>query len=97
MISARLFDNIISPVFSEKATVANELNKFTFKVNNNADKVSIKESIEKIFNVKVKSVNILNLKGKSKIFKGRKGTRSGYKKAIVTLNAGQTIDLGVGA
>jgi large subunit ribosomal protein L23 len=97
MIKARTFDVLVSPVFSEKATYANGMSKYTFKVNEQATKGDVKEAVEKIFEVEVKAVNILNTKGKKKVFKGRRGVRSGFKKAIITLKPGKTIDLGIGA
>ena len=88
-----LFDTIVSPVITEKATSLSEFNKMVFKVHKGASKNSIKKSIEKIFKVNVVKINTINLKGKTKIVKGKKSSRSGYKKAIVTLKKGQSIDL----
>jgi len=89
-------DTIISPTITEKATSLSELNKIVFKVHKGANKNSIKKSIEKIFKVKVTKINTINLKGKTKIVKGKKSIKSGYKKAIVTLKKGQSIDLATG-
>tara|TARA_B100000029_G_C16792630_1_gene673620 strand:+ start:224 stop:517 length:294 start_codon:yes stop_codon:yes gene_type:complete len=89
-------DTIISPNITEKATSLSEFNKVVFKVNKNANKNSIKKSIEKIFKVNVIKVNTINFKSKTKIVRNRKGTKPGYKKAIVTLKKGQSIDLSTG-
>ena len=88
-----IFDTIVSPVITEKATTLSEFNKMVFRVHKGASKNSIKKSIEKIFKVNVVKINTINLKGKTKIVKGKKSSRSGYKKAIVTLKKGQSIDL----
>ena len=77
-----IFDTIVSPNITEKATFLSEQNKVVFKVHKGANKNSIKKSIEKIFKVKVVKINTINLKGKSKLVKGRKTFKSGYKKAI---------------
>jgi large subunit ribosomal protein L23 len=81
---------------TEKATQMSEFNKMVFSVPSTANKLDIKASIEKIFAVKVKSVNTILLKGKVKRFKGVLGRRTNTKKAIVTLEPGNTIDLSVG-
>lgn len=86
-------DTIISPSVTEKATSLSEFNKIVFKVHKKASKNSIKKNIEKIFKVKVVKINTINLKGKSKMVRNRKVHKSGYKKAIVTLKKGQSIDL----
>jgi len=91
-----LFDTIVSPVITEKATTLSEFNKMVFKVHKGASKNSIKKSIEKIFKVNVIKINTINLKGKTKLVKGKKSSRPGYKKAIVTLKKGQSIDLATG-
>ena len=91
-----LLDTIISPTVTEKATSLSELNKVVFKVHKGASKNSIKKSIEKIFKVNVIKVNTINLKGKTKIVRNKKSYMSGYKKAIVTLKKGQSIDLATG-
>ena len=90
------FDTIISPNITEKASFLSEQNKVIFKVNKGASKISIKRSIEKIFKVNVVKVNTINLKGKTKIVRGKKAIKSGYKKAVITLKKGQTIDLATG-
>ena len=88
-----LLDTIVSPVITEKATTLSEFNKMVFRVHKGASKNSIKKSIEKIFKVNVIKINTINLKGKTKLVKGKKSSRPGYKKAIVTLKKGQSIDL----
>ncbi len=92
----RHYDVIVSPVITEKATALSEHNKVVFRVAPDATKPQIKAAVEKLFDVKVKSVNTLNTKGKMKTFRGIKGRRSDVKKAIVTLEEGQTIDVTTG-
>ena len=89
-------DTIISPTVTEKATSLSEFNKVVFKVNSGANKKSIKKSIEKIFKVNVIKVNTINSKGKTKMVRNKKAVKSGFKKAIVTLKKGQSIDLATG-
>lgn len=91
-----LYDIIKSPVITEKATLLSEHNKVVFKVASTATKPQIKEAVEKLFDVKVKSVNTLVTKGKVKVFRGTRGQRSDVKKAIVTLEEGQSIDVTTG-
>ncbi len=91
-MNVNYYDIIRRPIITEKATAATELNKFSFEVSSCADKLKIKKAVEAIFSVKVLQVNISNLQGKRKMFKGREGFRKGQKKAIVTLEQGQTID-----
>ena len=91
-----LLDTIVSPVITEKATALSEFNKIVFRVHKSASKNSIKKSIEKIFKVNVIKINTINLKGRTKMVKGKKSSRPGYKKAIVTLKKGQSIDLATG-
>ena len=93
---ARHYDIIVAPVITEKATTASEHNKVVFKVAGKATKPQIKDAIEKLFDVKVKSVNTLVRKGTVKIFKGRKGVQSDLKRAIVTLEEGHRIDVTTG-
>ena len=92
----RHYDVILSPVITEKATNASEHNKVIFKVAPHATKPQIKEAVEKLFDVKVKSVNTLVRRGKVKAFKGTVGTQSSTKRAIVTLAEGHTIDVTTG-
>ena len=91
-----LLNTITSPRVTEKATSLSEHNKIVFKVHDGASKKSIKKSVEKIFKVNVVKVNTVNQKGKTKFVRGRKANKSGYKKAIVTLKKGQSIDLSTG-
>ncbi len=91
-----LLDTTNTPTNTEKATSLSEFNKLVFKVNRNVTKNSIKRSIEKIFKVNVIKINTINLKRKKKIVQGKKSFKSGYKKAIVTLKKGQSIDLATG-
>ena len=81
---------------TEKSTKLSEINKVVFKVNNLADKKSIKKSIEKIFKVNVIKINIINKQRRIKIARGKKAKVQGYKKAIITLKKGQNIDLTTG-
>ena len=91
--SEKLYETIRSPLISEKATFVSQFNHYVFKVSPNSRKSEIKEAIEKIFNVKVKSVNTLNQKGKKKKFKNIVGIRANIKKAYVKLAEGNTIDM----
>ncbi len=91
-----LYDKIISPVITEKSTNLSDQNKIVFKINKNANKKSVKKSIEKIFKVNVIKVNIINKKTRIKLTRGRKVKVTGYKKAIITLKKGQSIDLTTG-
>ena len=95
-IDPRHYDVIISPVVTEKATLASEHNKVLFKVAGKATKPQIKEAVEKLFDVKVKAVNTLVRKGKVRIFKGRPGELQNTKRAIVTLEEGHRIDVTTG-
>ena len=92
----KAYQVVLTPIITEKATQMSEFNKIVFSVPLTANKLEIKLSIEKIFSVKVKSVNTILLKGKVKRFKGVLGRRVNNKKAIVTLAPGNTIDLSVG-
>ena len=86
-------DSVRNPIITEKATILSEQNKTVFKVHDGANKKTIKKNIEKIFKVNVVKVNIINQKPKLKMKQGRKSRKSGYKKAIITLKKGQSIDL----
>ncbi len=92
----RHYDLILSPVITEKATNASERNQVMFRVARHATKPQIKEAVEKLFDVKVKSVNTLVRKDKKKAFRGRLGEQSDVKKAIVTLEEGHRIDVTTG-
>ena len=91
-----LLDTIVAPAITEKATSLSEFNKIVFKVHKGASKNSIKKSIEKIFKVNVIKINTINLKGKTKLVRNKRAYKTGYKKAIVTLKKGQSIDLATG-
>jgi large subunit ribosomal protein L23 len=90
------YDVILSPVITEKSTMVSEANQVIFKVAKGASKPEIKAAVEKLFNVKVKAVNTIVRKGKTKVFRGMRGVQSDQKKAIVTLEEGQTIDVTTG-
>jgi len=92
----RHYDVLLSPVITEKATMASEFNKVVFKVARTATKPQIKDAVEKLFDVKVKSVNTLIRKGKMKAFKGRMGELQSTKRAVVTLEEGHRIDVTTG-
>ena len=92
----RHYDVILSPVITEKATLASERNQVMFRVARNATKPQIKEAVEKLFDVKVRSVNTHLRKGKVKAFKGTVGEQSEVKRAVVTLEEGHTIDVTTG-
>ena len=89
-------DTIISPNITEKSTSLSEFNKIVFKVHKGATKNSIKRSVEKIFKVNVVKINTINLKAKTKLVRNKKTSKPGYKKAIITLKKGQSIDLATG-
>lgn len=91
-----MYDIIRTPVVTEKSTMGSEHGQVTFKVPTTAKKPDIKAAVEALFKVKVTKVNTLISKGKTKTFKGTKAFRSDEKKAIVTLEEGQTIDVGTG-
>jgi large subunit ribosomal protein L23 len=95
-IDPRHYDVIVAPVVTEKATLASEHNKVLFKVQAKATKPQIKEAVEKLFDVKVKSVNTLIRKGKLRNFKGRRAILSDVKNAVVTLEEGHRIDVTTG-
>jgi large subunit ribosomal protein L23 len=97
LTNARLYDVIRRPVVTEKSTAAAEQNKVTFKISPEATKADVKAAVEAIFNVKVKKVNTINIDGKTKRFRGRPGQRSDLRKAVVTLEEGQSIDMASGA
>lgn len=95
-IDPRLYDIILAPVITEKATMASEHNQVVFKVARTATKPQIKEAVEKLFEVKVEKVSTLVRKGKQRRFRGRLGQLSDVKKAIVTLAEGSRIDVTTG-
>ncbi len=92
----RHFDVIVSPVITEKATIASEQNKVVFRVSRDSTKPQIKAAVERLFDVKVESVNTLIRKGKTKFFRGTRGTQQDVKKAVVTLAEGHKIDVTTG-
>ena len=94
--TARHYDTILAPVITEKATRLSELNKVVFRVAENATKDEIAAAVEALFKVNVTKVNTINVKGKTKRFRGIIGRRSDVKKAIVTLAEGQSIDITTG-
>lgn len=95
-MNERIYDIIVSPVITEKATMASEANQVIFKVAPKATKPQVKEAVEKLFDVKVKAVNTLIRKGKTKRFRGVAGKQNDFKKAIVTLEEGYSIDVTTG-
>ena len=95
-LDPRHYDVIVGPVITEKATMLSEHNKVVFKVAKTATKPQIKAAVEKLFDVKVVSVNTLVTEGKVKVFRGRLGQRSDVKKAVVTLEEGHSIDVTTG-
>jgi large subunit ribosomal protein L23 len=92
----RQYELLRSPVITEKATLGSEHNQVTFRVPLDATKPEIRSAVEQVFDVKVVAVNTLRQKGKRKVFRGRRGQRSDYKKAIVRLAEGQSIDVTTG-
>jgi large subunit ribosomal protein L23 len=92
----QMFDTILSPVITEKATNVSEHNQVVFRVPLSATKREVKAAVEGLFNVKVTAVNTIRVMGKTKRFRGRIGRRSDYKKAIVTLAEGARIDITTG-
>ena len=96
MQKIHIYDKIISPMVTEKSTNLSELNKVVFKVRDGANKKNLKKNIEKIFKVNVTKINIINKQNRTKLTRGKKVKVSGYKKAIITLKKGQSIDLTTG-
>ena len=94
--TARHYDVVVSPVITEKATLLSEQNKVVFQVAGDASKDEIAAAVEALFKVNVTKVNTLNVKGKTKRFRGIVGRRSDVKKAVVTLAEGQSIDITTG-
>tara|TARA_Y100000591_G_C21776337_1_gene668524 strand:- start:462 stop:755 length:294 start_codon:yes stop_codon:yes gene_type:complete len=93
MEKLHLYDKILSPLVTEKSTNLSEQNKVVFKVPATANKKNLKNNIEKIFKVNVTKINIINKQNRTKLTRGRKIKVSGFKKAIITLKKGQSIDL----
>ena len=96
MDKLHLYDKILSPLVTEKTTNLSEQNKVVFKVPATANKKNLKTNIEKIFKVNVTKINIINKQNRTKLTRGRKIKVSGFKKAIITLKKGQSIDLTTG-
>ena len=96
MKNIHLYDKILSPLVTEKSTNLSEQNKIVFKVPYGANKINLKKNIEKIFKVNVTKINIINKQNRKKITRGKKIKVPGYKKAIITLKKGQSIDLTTG-
>ena len=96
MKKIHLYDKILSPIVTEKSTTLSDQNKIVFKVPDNANKKNLKKNIEKIFKVTVTKINIINKQNRKKITRGKKVKVQGYKKAIITLKKGQSIDLTTG-
>ena len=96
MDKIHLYDKILTPLVTEKSTNLSEHNKIVFKVPSSANKDNLKKNIEKIFKVNVTKINIINKQNRTKLTRGRKVKVSGFKKAIITLKKGQSIDLTTG-
>jgi|TARA_B100000787_G_C16126395_1_gene265198 large subunit ribosomal protein L23 len=96
MNKLHLYDKILSPMVTEKSTNLSEQNKVVFKVPSSANKINLKTNIEKIFKVNVTKINIINKKTRTKLSRGKKVKVRGFKKAIITLKKGQSIDLTTG-
>ncbi len=96
MKELELYDVIVSPIITEKATVLSENNQITFQVARNATKPQIKKAVETLFGVKVKAVNTMNRKGKNKRFRNQLSKKNDIKRAIVTLEEGHRIDVTTG-
>ena len=96
MEKIHLYDKILSPFVTEKTTNLSEQNKIIFKVPTKANKKNLKTNIEKIFKVNVTKINIINKQQRTKLARGKKVKVSGFKKAIITLKKGQSIDLTTG-
>jgi len=96
MDKIHLYDKILAPMLTEKTTNLSEQNKVVFNVPRDANKINLKKNIEKIFKVNVTKINIINKQNRTKITRGKKVKVQGYKKAIITLKKGQSIDLTTG-
>ena len=96
MDKIHLYDKVLSPMVTEKSTNLSEQNKIVFKVPTGANKINLKKNIEKIFKVNVTKINIINKQNRTKLTRGKKVKVSGFKKAIITLKKGQSIDLTTG-
>ena len=96
MSRARMYEVIRAPLVTEKSTHQSEHSQISFKVSLDATKPEIKQAVEGLFKVKVKAVNTLRVEGKNKMFRGMRGRRSDWKKAIISLVEGEQIDLTTG-
>ena len=96
MDKINLYDKVLFPLVTEKSTNQSEFNKIVFKVPSKANKKNLKKNIEKIFKVNVTKINIINKQNRTKVTRGKKVKISGFKKAIITLKKGQSIDLTTG-
>ena len=96
MQKIHLYDKILSPLLTEKSTNLSEQNKIIFKVPSQSNKKNLKTNIEKIFKVNIIKINIINKQSRVKLTRGKKVKISGFKKAIITLKKGQSIDLTTG-
>ncbi len=96
MTTEKMYDTILSPVITEKSTLLSEHNQVTFRVRLEATKPEIRAAVENLFKVKVRKVNTIRVKGKTKRFRGQLGRRSDWKKAVVTLAEGHSIDVTTG-
>ncbi len=96
MKKLHLYDKILSPLLTEKTTNLSSQNKIVFKIPNKANKINLKKNIEKIFKVNVTKINIINKQTRTKLTRGKKVKVSGFKKVIITLKKGQSIDLTTG-
>lgn len=96
MTDVKHYDTILGPVITEKSTMVSEYNQVIFRVPLTATKPEIKAAVEGLFDVKVEAVNTIRVKGKTKRFKGIMGRRNDFKKAMVTLAEGQSIDVTTG-
>ena len=93
MSNERLYKVLLAPRMTEKSTrIGESSNQYVFKVTSDSNKTEIKDAVEKLFEVKVESVRIVNVKGKTKAFKARAGKRNDWKKAYVRVQEGQVID-----
>ena len=96
MDKIHLYDKILFPMVTEKSTNLSDMNKVVFKVPESANKKNLKKNIEKIFKVNGTKINNINKQNRTKITRGKKVRVSGFKKAIITLKKGQSIDLTTG-
>ncbi|WP_300376802.1 50S ribosomal protein L23 [Henriciella sp.] len=90
------YDSLLAPIITEKSTLLAEENKIVFEVPLTANKSDIRDAVQTLFKVDVTKVNTIRIKGKTKRFRGKTGFRSDFKKAIVTLKDGQSVDITTG-